>query len=148
MSATCSVAVATISLAAVADAFTGYIFDGLVGVGLTATMTAATLEHRAAASVLGAAVAFGMMLLIRIASGGRGLGLGDVKLASLIGAGLGPAEGLMAIGTAFVVGAACALVFVAAGRLRRGSPVRFGPYLLAGSLCDLAYHRLSAGVFP
>jgi leader peptidase (prepilin peptidase)/N-methyltransferase len=141
-------AMVTIGLAALGDALTGYIFDALVAVGFSAAMTAATLEHRAAESVLGSVVAFGMMLLVRFASGGRGLGLGDVKLASLIGAGLGPTEGLMAIGTAFVVGAACALGFLATGRLRRGSAVRFGPYLLAGSLCDLAYHRLNAGVFP
>ncbi|MGH7661661.1 MAG: hypothetical protein ACRENA_12210, partial [Vulcanimicrobiaceae bacterium] len=126
----------------------GYIFDGLIAVGLTATIIAAVFEHGVAESVFGAIVAFIVMLAIRYASGGRGLGLGDVKLALLIGAGLGPMEGVVARGSAFVAGTAFALALLAAGRLRYGSPVRFGPYLLAGSLCDLAYHRLSAGVFP
>jgi prepilin signal peptidase PulO-like enzyme (type II secretory pathway) len=148
MSLTCTCAIAAIAAAAVSDAVTGYIYDVVVAIGLTATVSAASLEHHVVSAIVGAVVGFGVMLLIRCASRGRGLGLGDVKLASLIGAGLGPIEGLMAIGSAFVVGAACALAFLAAGRLRYGSPVRFGPYLLAGSLCDLAYHRLSAGVFP
>lgn len=148
MSATCLLAMIGLTVSAVGDALTGYVFDCFVATGLVATMTAAVLEHRVAETSLGAGAGFGVMLVIRFASGGRGLGLGDVKLASLLGAALGPTEALAAIGAAFVVGAAFAVGFLAAGRLRFGSRVRFGPYLLAGSLCDLAYHRLSAGVFP
>lgn len=148
MSATCAFAMTGVAFSAVGDALTGYIFDRFVAIGLIATMTAAALEHRVAESALGAGAGFGIMLLIRIASGGRGLGLGDVKLAALLGAGLGPTDALVAIGSAFVVGAGVAVGFLVAGRLGYGSPIRFGPYLLAGSLFDLAYHRLSAGVFP
>ncbi|MGH7684390.1 MAG: prepilin peptidase [Vulcanimicrobiaceae bacterium] len=148
MSVTCALAISAVGIAAVSDALTGYIFDGLLAAGLTATMSAALFEHRVAESAFGAIAAFIVMLAIRCASGGRGLGFGDVKVALLIGAGLGPMEGVVAIGSAFVAGTAFALPLLAAGRLRYGSPVRFGPYLLAGSLCDLAYHRLSAGVFP
>jgi len=137
-----------VAFSAVGDALTGYIFDRFIAAGLIAAMTAAMLEHRVAETALGAGAGFGIMLLIRFASGGRGLGFGDVKLAALLGAGLGPTEALVAIGSAFVVGAGFAVGFLAAGRLRYGSQVRFGPYLLAGSLCALAYHRLSAGVFP
>jgi prepilin signal peptidase PulO-like enzyme (type II secretory pathway) len=147
VSAGCVVAMVAVAAAAIGDALTGYIFDRVVALGLIATIAASVPEHRIAESTLGAGVGFGVMLAIRLASSGEGLGLGDVKLASLIGAGLGPAQGLVAIGAAFIIGAAAALGFLAAGRLRRRSQVRFGPYLLAGSLCDLAYHRLGAGVF-
>ena len=148
MSVTCALAITGVAFSAVGDALTGYIFDRFVAIGLIAAVTAATLEHRVAETALGAGAGFGLMLVIRIASGGRGLGFGDVKLAALLGAGLGPADAFVAIGSSFVLGAAFAVGFLAAGRLRYGSPVRFGPYLLAGSLCDLAYHRLRAGVFP
>lgn len=70
---------------------------------------------------------------------GRGMGLGDVALAPVLGgvlgiAGLGPsAVGLMA---GFVLGTVVLLPLMATGRLARGA-VPHGPFLLAGAAVGL-----------
>ena len=142
-----SVAVIGIAVGAVVDQRCGYIFDPLVAGVLVVTTIAASLEGRMGIVLGGAAATFSAMLFLWIACRGRALGLGDVKFSALIGGALGPLGGVAAIGAAFVLGAGISLVGLTAGRLTRGTPIRFGPYLLAGSLCHLAYHRLTTGVF-
>jgi leader peptidase (prepilin peptidase)/N-methyltransferase len=62
------------------------------------------------------------------------LGLGDAKLAALLGAWLG----LTGLGLATVLavfgGALVGLIGLASGRLQRGQPVPFGPFLACGGL--------------
>jgi leader peptidase (prepilin peptidase)/N-methyltransferase len=139
-------ALVVLAVAAVVDAQSGFIFDPLVVVGTIGVVIMAVLEGAGVSSLCGAAVTAGTVFFIWALSLGRGIGLGDVKLAAVVGAGFGPLGGISAIGLSFIVGAAIALGRIAAGRAHFGSPVRFGPYLLAGSVCLLAYHRLSDGV--
>lgn len=73
---------------------------------------------------------------------GRGLGLGDAKLACCIGAATGAANGLESLGTAFVLGGTYAAYLLASKRARRKDELRFAPYLAAG-LAAVALH----GVF-
>jgi leader peptidase (prepilin peptidase)/N-methyltransferase len=64
----------------------------------------------------------------------EGMGLGDVKLAGLLGAVLGvlaPAGVLLALVTGAIGGSVAALV---RGRPVRGATIPFGPFLLAASL--------------
>ena len=136
-----------IGVAAVVDARCGYVFNPLVIAGLIAVLASAAAEQRLTSASVGAISAVCVLFVIRLVAGVRGLGIGDVKLAAVLGSGLGPIHGLTAIGWAFVLGAGVAVCLLAAGRLQRGAQVPFGPYLLAGSLCDLAYHRLTTGVF-
>ena len=142
----CGLTIGAVSVAAIVDARSGYIFDSLVAAGMLATLAADALEG-SLRGLSGGALTFLLLLSLWIFTGGRGLGFGDVKLAAVIGAGFGPIDGPAAIGVAFVLGAGVSLTMVAAGRLDRKDPVQFGPYLLAGSLCDLAYQRLTTGVF-
>jgi leader peptidase (prepilin peptidase)/N-methyltransferase len=68
-------------------------------------------------------------------SGGRGMGMGDVKLAPSLGLilgwiGVGPAVvGLMA---AWLIGGAVAIGLVIARRARTGTAIPFGPFLIGG----------------
>lgn len=73
---------------------------------------------------------------------GRGLGLGDAKLACCIGAATGAANGLESLGTAFVLGGTYAAYLLASKRACRKDELRFAPYLAAG-LAAVALH----GVF-
>ncbi|CAB4931974.1 MAG: prepilin peptidase [Actinobacteria bacterium] len=74
---------------------------------------------------------------IWLATGGRGMGLGDVKLAPLLGLvlgwiGWGPAS--VGLATAWLVGGATAVILLVAGRAGRRQAIPFGPFLLIGFL--------------
>lgn len=140
------IGLSAIAVAAIVDAHSGYIFDPLILAGVVGVIVTATLERSAVASIYGAMLAGGCVLCIWAASLGRGLGLGDVKLALVLGAVFGPLGGVAAVGLAFTVGAAVAISRIIAGRAHFGMSIRFGPYLLAGSVCLLAYHLLNDGV--
>lgn len=91
-------------------------------------------------AVLGAAAMFGGFLVLALVSP-SGLGMGDVKLAALLGLHLGwlawPAVLLGAL-AAFVVQALVAVVLLAARRVRRDGALPFGPAMLAGAAAALA----------
>ena len=76
----------------------------------------------------------GALFLVALVSGG--MGMGDVKLAALIGVVLG-ALGLryvaVAAGAAIVLGGVGGVVALLAGRGRKGA-IPFGPYLAAGAV--------------
>jgi leader peptidase (prepilin peptidase) / N-methyltransferase len=76
----------------------------------------------------------GMLFLVAVVS--RGMGMGDVKLAALIGLVLG-SLGLrfvgVAAGAAIVLGGVGGLVALVMGRGRK-SQIPFGPYLAAGAV--------------
>jgi len=68
------------------------------------------------------------------AMGRPALGLGDAKLAALLGAWLGLTGLGLATLLAVFSGALVGLIGLASGRLRRGQPVPFGPFLACGGL--------------
>ncbi len=70
----------------------------------------------------------------------RGMGLGDVKLAGLLGlylAWAGWAELAVGAFAAFVLGGVVAVALLVTGRARRGSGIPFGPWMLAGAWVGL-----------
>jgi prepilin signal peptidase PulO-like enzyme (type II secretory pathway) len=76
----------------------------------------------------------GSLLLLHALTGGRGLGLGDVKLGTALGMALGPSSGLLATALAFVFGGIYGGWLLATKRAAPGTPVRFGPFIAAGTL--------------
>ncbi|WP_347754161.1 prepilin peptidase [Agrococcus sp. ProA11] len=86
-------------------------------------------------AALGAAILWSGYLLMAFAYP-RGMGMGDVKLAGVIGMALGwlgwPE---LAVGAfaAFLLGGLFALVLALLGRVGRGSGIPFGPWMLAGA---------------
>jgi leader peptidase (prepilin peptidase)/N-methyltransferase len=108
------------------------IVAGLIATGITAVAAPDSLAERAIAA-LAAGAALGV---IAVAYPG-GMGLGDVKLAAVMGLYLGVAV-VAALLVAFVAGALAGFVLV----LRHGLPARkqtipFGPFLAAGGLVSL-----------
>ena len=63
---------------------------------------------------------------------GRGMGLGDVKLAGAIGLFLGMPDAFFSFLAAFVTGALTGLVLIARGRSTLKGHVPFGPFLIFG----------------
>ena len=68
------------------------------------------------------------------------MGLGDVKLAGLMGLFLGFPKIVVALYVAFLTGAVISLILVVLGKKKlRGSTVPFGPLLVIGTLTSLFY---------
>lgn len=94
-------------------------------------------------ALLGGLASFGVLLVLHVISP-RGMGLGDVKLAFVLGVALGWL-GWGQVGFGLVLGflyGACVGVLLMALRLRgRKDPVPFGPFLAAGALTMVLWGR-------
>ncbi len=84
-------------------------------------------------SLLAAAGAGAVFLLIAMLSRG-GMGGGDIKLAAMIGAFLGPPAVIVALFLAVAIGAAGGLVLIALRLRTRKDTMPFGPALAAGAM--------------
>lgn len=87
-------------------------------------------------TVLGGAVGFGVFLLLAIL--GRGaLGLGDVKLAGVIGMMVGYPGVLTALIIGALVGAGAALILLLSRKATRKTAIAYAPYLAFGAFVIL-----------
>lgn len=116
------------------DARTGFIPDGITRTAGIAAAVAAFTAGTALWAFDGALAAGGSLAMLYVLTRGRGLGLGDVKLATAIGAGFGPLTGITAVAAAFVLGGTYACWLLLRGRAERGDAIRFGPFLAAGAV--------------
>ena len=87
----------------------------------------------------GGALAGGVLLLPALLTGGRGMGMGDVKLVAFAGLALGfanvaPALLFMALGGGLV-----AAVLLVSGLRSRGEPIPYAPFISAGALATLLW---------
>ena len=112
--------------------------DSLSLPGILLGLLLGLARGRVVSALLGAAVGGGFLLVIYFATlillKKEGLGLGDAKLLALIGAFLGWEGALFAIFLASIVGSVIGLGLLACGRLRRGEPMPFGPFIAAAGL--------------
>ena len=83
---------------------------------------------------LSAFFVFAFFLLIFILTHGRGMGFGDVKLVFLLGLLLGFPKIMVALYTAFLLGAIIALILIIFKRKKFfGDTIPFGPFLVLGT---------------
>ncbi|MDQ2864686.1 MAG: prepilin peptidase [Candidatus Eremiobacteraeota bacterium] len=143
-SAVIPVALAAISACAATDLRCGFVFDRITIPALAALLGFALVTECVRPAFLGTLCASGAIVSLWALSQRRGIGLGDAKLAAIVGAALGPSRSLVALGLAFICGAAFAIGGLITGRLKRGDSVRFAPYIAAGTLCSL----LAGGLTP
>lgn len=85
---------------------------------------------------LGALGFFGALVLL---TKGKGMGLGDVKLAFLMGLALGFPEIIVALYFAFLTGALLSAILILTKRKKFGQTIPFGPFLSAGTIFSLFY---------
>ncbi len=90
----------------------------------------------------GLALFVGYLVLALVSPGGGGLGLGDVKLAGVLGlllgwVGWGPA--IVSVLAAFVIGGVIALILLLARRASRSSHIAFGPSMILGAWVALLF---------
>jgi len=103
-------------------------------------------------AIVGAAAGYlslwSIYVLHRWATGREGMGHGDFKLLAVLGAWLGW-QGLPAVILASsVLGALAGLLLMLTGRLRRGHPLPFGPFLAGAGWAVLLVGPDLAGLLP
>ncbi|MET3683122.1 leader peptidase (prepilin peptidase)/N-methyltransferase [Alkalibacillus flavidus] len=89
-------------------------------------------------SFLGAIVGFMLLLVIAMVSRG-GMGGGDIKLFAVLGLFLGVEKILVTLMVASIVGAFIGVSFMVVGRVKRGVPIPFGPFIAFGALVAYFY---------
>jgi len=82
-------------------------------------------------------LASAFFLIIVILSRGKWMGIGDIKLAFLIGLILGWPKILPALFLAFLIGAIIGIGLIVAGKKTLKSEVPFGPFLVTGTFLAL-----------
>ena len=92
-------------------------------------------------AIVGGAGLFLFYLVLALVRPG-GMGMGDVKLAAVLGVALGWAGwGALAVGAfaAFVLGGLFGVALLASRRVRRGAGIPFGPWMLAGGWIGILF---------
>lgn len=87
-------------------------------------------------SAFGAAAFFLAIVLI---TRGKGMGVGDIKLAFLMGLFLGWPNILIALFLAFFIGAAIGIILIISNRKTMKSEIPFGPFLVLGTFLALFF---------
>ncbi len=90
-------------------------------------------------SLVGAAVGFGLLLLIAITSKGA-MGGGDIKLFAVLGFALGTKLVLLSFFLATLIGTVAGGMGMITGSVQKGEAIPFGPFIAAGTLVAYFYH--------
>ncbi len=108
--------------------------DRLVYLGLIVCLVAILLSGQEIffLNLLAGLLAAAFLLSVYLATQGRGMGLGDVKLVLLLGLVLGPKGVLISLFLAFLTGAVVGIILILAGRGRWKQKIAFGPFLVLG----------------
>jgi len=84
-------------------------------------------------------VSFLFLYLIHLLTKGRGMGLGDVKLAFLMGLVLGFPKIVVAFYLAFLTGAFVGVILILLGKAKLKQKIAFGPFLVFGTIFSLLW---------
>ena len=116
------------------------VLNGLTypAIALALAAAAVTPGRGLLSLLLGGLIGGGALLLLALVSP-RAMGFGDVKLAFFLGLVLGYPLVVVGLFLAFVVGGLVSLGQLAAGKVRRGDAVAFGPYLALAGFAALLY---------
>lgn len=76
-------------------------------------------------------------LLVTLVTRGKGMGLGDAKLALLLGSIVGPYIALYTFTLSFVVGALVGIFLIMIGKAQLKKPIPFGPFMVLGFFISL-----------
>ncbi|MBI5448721.1 prepilin peptidase [Candidatus Gottesmanbacteria bacterium] len=109
---------------------------GIIGVGLLGSVFDVRHAQVFWISAFGASVFF---LLLWLLTGGRGMGLGDVKLVFLLGLLLGYPGIVVALYAAFLTGAGVGVILMKARHKTWKSRVAFGPFLILGTVITILW---------
>jgi leader peptidase (prepilin peptidase)/N-methyltransferase len=110
------------------------VLDATTLVGAAIALAAALATHRLLPALEGAAAGTLIFGVIYGLTRGAGMGLGDVKLAAMLGLFLGFPSMISAVVAAFVIGALLAIPVLLARRRGRRDALPFGPFLVMAAI--------------
>ncbi len=126
-------ALAVAGVSAITDVQTGYVFDRVLLFGGALLSVVALALGTPGTAAMGAIVSGGSLWAMHVLTKGRGIGLGDAKLAALLGAAAGIHGALDLMAIAFVAGGTLAGMLLLLGRRRRTDSMAFAPFLTAAA---------------
>lgn len=85
-------------------------------------------------NIISAVVASGFLLILHLLTKGKGMGMGDVKLAIFIGLLLGWKLTIVAFYIAFIVGALVGVILLFRKLVKKNTAIPFGPFLIIGTV--------------
>jgi leader peptidase (prepilin peptidase)/N-methyltransferase len=89
------------------------------------------------------------LLLIHLFTFGRGMGLGDVKLAILVGTLFGPVLTLIFMFLSFLIGALTGIFLIALRKAKFGQKIAFGPFMVISFFLVLFFgSSIAPIIFP
>jgi len=133
----------------VIDLETKIIPDELSLTGFLLVFIFLIFANKASFSYLASGLAASLFLLIiHLVTGGKGMGLGDVKLALFLGAFLGWPYTLTWLFLSFVIGAVVGIFLILFGRAKFGRQIPFGPFLIFSGFLVLFFGRILVGILP
>jgi leader peptidase (prepilin peptidase) / N-methyltransferase len=91
-------------------------------------------------SIIGGLVGFFLLYVIALISKG-GMGGGDIKLYAVLGIALGWKIVLLSFFLSTLIGAIGGIVGMMLGKVERGKPMPFGPYITIGTLLAYFFHE-------
>jgi leader peptidase (prepilin peptidase) / N-methyltransferase len=97
------------------------------------------INHGIINALIGAAVGFVFLLIPVVVTGGRGMGIGDVKMAALIGLTTGFPEVLVAIMGGIILGGLTAIFLLLLRIKKRKEVIPFGPFLSLATIITLLW---------
>jgi leader peptidase (prepilin peptidase)/N-methyltransferase len=97
-------------------------------------------------NVIGFFTASGILLILSIISRG-GVGGGDIKLTAACGLLLGWKNMLLTLAAASILGVLVMVPVFLIKRMRRGTPIPFGPFLAAGMVVSMLYGEAIIGAY-
>lgn len=108
---------------------------GVAGLFIIAKLLSEKSPGPVLSALAGVLIGGGIFYLLFTISKGKWIGGGDVKLGFLLGALVGgPANALLVLFLASLLGSALALPLVAAGRAKRTTRIPFGPFLIIAAI--------------
>lgn len=137
-----ALALACLVVCAVSDLATGLIFDAVIATAACGIGLWSVIAQNTFLTGLGTCICIAPLSALYGITRGRGIGLGDVKLGGIVGAGVGGVEALGAIGAAFVAGAIYCAPLLIVRRARCSDRVPFAPFMAFGTMVLIAVYAV------
>jgi leader peptidase (prepilin peptidase)/N-methyltransferase len=112
--------------------------DGLTFILMISVTTALFLFSKNPYFYLASGLTASLFLLsLALVTKGRGMGMGDVKLALVLGAILGWPQTPIWLFLSFLIGGVFAILLLVGGKTSFGKKIAFGPFLIVGFVASL-----------